>query len=62
MSSRMCYVTSHKACNYERALKRQLETAKLKSANIVSYAMCNDVVHAIAFLAPSGAPLHKLYI
>ena len=33
-----------------------IETTKLKSANIISPATCNDVMHAVALLAPpSGA-------
>ena len=34
-----------------------METTKLKCTNIISYTTCNDVAHAVALLAPSGAPL-----
>ena len=34
-----------------------VETAKLKSTNIISYTTRNDVLYAVALLAPSGAPL-----
>ena len=36
-----------------------VETTKLKSANIISCTTHNDVLHAVALLAPTGAPLHK---
>ena len=39
-----------------------VETAKLKSANIILCATRDNVMHAVAFLAPSCAPLHKLYM
>ena len=35
-------------------------TAKLKSADIILYAMRDDVMNAIGLLAPSGTPLRKL--
>ena len=34
-----------------------VETAKLKSANIISYVTHNDVMHAVVLLVLSGAPL-----
>ena len=39
-----------------------VETAKLKSANIISPTTCNDVMRALALLAPipSSALLRKL--
>ena len=39
-----------------------VETAKLKSTSIISYATCNDIMHALALLAPSSAPLCELYL
>ena len=43
-----------------------VETAELKSTNIIpatpAPATRNDVIHAVAFLAPPGTPLRKLYI
>ena len=43
-----------------------VETAELKSTNIISAtpmpATRNDVIHAVVLLAPPGAPLRKLYI
>ena len=39
-----------------------VETAKLKSANIISYTTRHNVVHAVALLAPSNAPLRELYM
>ena len=35
-----------------------VETAKLKSANIILYAKRNDVMHAVAHLAPLYAAVH----
>ena len=40
----------------------RVETAKLKPANIILDATHNDVMHAVALLALSGAPLRKLYM
>ena len=34
-----------------------VETARLKSTIIISYATCNDIMHALALLAPSSAHL-----
>ena len=39
-----------------------VETAKLKSTNIISYVTCNDVIHTVVLLAPSSAPLGELYL
>ena len=41
----------------------RVETAKLKSANIIfACNTCNDVMHAVALLAPLSALLCELYI
>ena len=39
-----------------------VETIKLKSTNIISHATCNDAMHAVALLAPSGTPLRELFL
>ena len=39
----------------------RVETTKLKSANIILPTKHNDLLHAVALLALSGAPLRKLY-
>ena len=36
-----------------------VETAKFKSANIIFYVTHNDVMYAVALLAPSSAPLRS---
>ena len=45
--------------SWELNLAVGVETAKLKSANIISCTTHNNVLHAEALLAPPGAPLHK---
>ena len=45
--------------SWELNLAVGVETAKLKSANIISCTTHNDVLHAVALLAPTGTPLHK---
>ena len=39
-----------------------VETVKLKSANNILHTTRNDIMHAVALLAPSGAPLRELYM
>ena len=41
---------------------KPLHIKGLKSANIISHATHNGVMHAVALLAPSSAPLCKLYM
>ena len=45
--------------SWELNLAVGVETTKLKSANIISCTTHNDVLHAVALLAPTGTPLHK---
>ena len=40
----------------------RIETAKFNSATIVLHTVRNDVMHAVALLALSDAPLRKLYM
>ena len=56
------HVQCSQYANYRTAgkfgsLAVRVETAKLKSANVILYATCNDVLHAVALLAPSSSPL-----
>ena len=40
----------------------RVETAKIKSTNVILHAMRNDVMHTVLFLAPSGTPQCELYV
>ena len=54
----------HIAGKFDRELNLaiRVENCQIITCQLFSSTTCNDLMHAVAFLVPPGAPLHELYI